>query len=98
MLNGPAFARTAARLAGGTAPEPTLEDRRTLILDHFRTLVEREPEDRAMHKLRTFTGWYGLGLPQGQQLRRKIHGLRQPDDFFAAVDAHFASLRDEAAA
>lgn len=92
------FARTAARLAGDEVPEPTLDDRRLLILDHFRTLVDREPEDRALHKLRTFTGWYGLGLPEGQRLRRKIQGLRSPPDFFRAVEEHFASLEDEAAA
>ena len=34
---------------------PTVEDRRELILEHFRRLAEREPSSHALHKLRKFT-------------------------------------------
>ena len=66
------FRQIAARLSGGRVAEPTLEDRRRLILDHFRTVVEREDEVRALHKLRSFTNRYSHGVPEGRRLRRRI--------------------------
>src|SRR5204863_269793 len=57
------FRQIAARMSGSSFTEPTLADRRDLILDHFRLVAEREPSLNAMHKLRKFTGWYTHGLP-----------------------------------
>ena len=92
------FAQTAARLSGGRIREPSLGDRRTLIEDHFRRVVEREEPVFALHKLRTFTRVYSQGLPDGARLRRRIQELETPEDYFRAVDGHFASIgRDEAA-
>ena len=91
------FRQIAARLAGDHAAEPSPTDRRDLILAHFRTVLEREPESRALHKLRTFTGLYALGLPGGQQLRRQIHGLAAPEEFIGAVEEFFAALDERAA-
>ena len=89
-----AAARLAARRGGRGRPfvEPTLDDRRQLILDHFQAVVEREPPATALHKLRTFTGWYSHGLPAGQRLRRRIHALPDPAAFFAAVEEYFAEV------
>ena len=49
------FRQTAALLSGGAVTEPTLADRRDLILQHFRWVSEREPSGFALHKLRKFT-------------------------------------------
>ncbi len=38
-----------------------------MILTHFDMLTEQEEPEFAMHKLRTFTGWYTHGLPDGRQ-------------------------------
>lgn len=91
------FRQTAARLssgkpAGGRLPEPSLEDRRRLILGHFRAVAEREPETLALHKLRGFTKWYSHGLPDGHLLRRRIATLAGAEDFLAAVDEHCAAV------
>jgi nifR3 family TIM-barrel protein len=37
------FRQIAARMSGGRVSQPTLDDRRRLILDHFATVIEREP-------------------------------------------------------
>jgi nifR3 family TIM-barrel protein len=86
------FRKTAARLSGGRLPEPTLEDRRRLILDHFRTVIGSEPPTLALHKLRGFTKWYSHGLPDGQRLRRRIGTLATAGDFLAAIDQHCAAV------
>jgi len=92
------FRQIAARLSGGRVAEPTLEDRRRLILDHFRTVVEREDEVRALHKLRSFTNRYSHGVPEGRRLRRRIQQLTAPADFLDLWERHFAALDLAAAA
>jgi tRNA-dihydrouridine synthase len=91
------FRDIAARLAGGEAAAATLPARRALIRDHFATVIAREERAQALHKLRTFTGLYSHGLPDGQRLRRRISSLATPECFLAAVDEHFAGLLAEAA-
>ncbi len=92
------FAQTAARLGAGSGPEagplqePSVEDRRELILGHFRTVVERDEPGVALDKLRRFTGWYSHGLPGGRALRRQINDLPKPESFLRAVEEHFAEV------
>jgi hypothetical protein len=63
------------------------------MLDHF-SAIERAAHDpkEALHKLRTMTGWYTHGLPNGRALRVRISGLATPADFRQAVEEFFGSL------
>ncbi len=92
------FRQIAARLSGGRISEPTLADRRELILAHFRMVAAREPSTYALHKLRKFTGWYTHGLPHGRQLRQAINQLPDVPSFLAAVEQFFDGLPLEQAA
>jgi len=84
--------------AGRTPFQPTMEDRREVILTHFHLLMEQEDDPRfAIHKLRTFTGWYTHGLPGGKALRGNINHLHTQDAFIDAVEAFFEQARHEAA-
>ena len=91
------FRQIAARLSAGATPEPTLEDRRDLILSHFRMVAEREHGKYALHKLRKFTGWYTHGLPNGRRLRQGIQQIPDVPSFLATVEAFFAEVLVEAA-
>jgi len=71
------------------ALEPTVADRRALILHHFTRLREAEPGKHALHKIRTFTGWYTHGLPNGRALRQQISRMKTLDDFFSSVEEFF---------
>jgi len=95
------FRQIAARLADGEAGvfrKPDLDDRRELILHHFRTVIAREDRGHALHKLRTFTGWYSHGLPRGLELRRRIQQLSTPESFLEAIEEHIdaVALREAA--
>jgi nifR3 family TIM-barrel protein len=83
------FRQIADLLAGRAVTQRTLEDRKHLILDHFRTVIERDEERLALHRLRNFTGWYSHGLPGGLHLRRQISGLKTPLDFLEAMERFF---------
>ena len=83
------FRQIGAHLSGGAIAQPTLEDRRDLILGHFRMVAERESSKFALHKLRKFTGWYTHGLPGGRNLRRQIQQLPDVPSFLVAVEEFF---------
>jgi len=92
------FQQIAARLSGSEVHEPSVGERLDLIVRHFRLLMASEDETAALHKIRTFTGWYTHGIPGGRELRRRISELRTPEAFLGAVEAAFANPSDEAAA
>jgi nifR3 family TIM-barrel protein len=90
-MKNPWIFREAADLLAGHAPRPaTLEERRDLMLGHFGAIEEAAKEPReALHKLRTMTGWYTRGLPNGRALRVRISQLETPGDFRSAVEDFF---------
>jgi tRNA-dihydrouridine synthase B len=65
---------------------PSLEQRKALILDHFRTVIAREEPKAALHKVRSFTQWYSHGLPEGTALRRRIGGVEDAEGFVRLIE------------
>ncbi len=94
MKNPWIFRQVAEALAGGTPREATLAERRDLMLWHFAE-IEKDSENltHALHRLRTMTGWYTHGLPNGRSLRVRISDLRSPGEFRDAVGEFFAAER-----
>jgi tRNA-dihydrouridine synthase B len=100
MKNPWIFRQAAELLAGRPYREATLAERRDVILDHFR-LIQKDHADApraVLAKLRTFTGWYTHGLPNGGELRRRIASLESPQAFLDAVEDFFATHASRAAA
>jgi nifR3 family TIM-barrel protein len=89
MKNPWIFAQTSAALMCQDPPRPTVLDRRDLILRHFEMIHRQENEKFALHKMRTFTGWYSHGLPNGRSLRGRINQLGSVDDFREAIEGFF---------
>jgi len=57
-------------------------------------LMDQEDDIKfALHKLRTFTGWYTHGLPGGKHLRMQINQLSTPVVFVDAVELFFERSR-----
>jgi tRNA-dihydrouridine synthase len=90
MKNPWIFRQIADRLAGREPREAGWGERRDLMLAHF-DAIERSAFDprEALHKLRTMTGWYTHGLPNGRALRVRISELRTPAEFREAVGEFF---------
>ncbi|HYB53953.1 MAG TPA: tRNA dihydrouridine synthase DusB [Thermoanaerobaculia bacterium] len=95
MKNPWIFRQIADRLQGRSVREPALSERRDLMRSHF-DAIERTAFDprEALHKLRTMTGWYTHGLPNGRALRVRISQLRIPADFHEAIEEFFAGALD----
>jgi len=91
MKNPWIFRQANELLNGREYREATLAERRDVILEHFR-LISRDYADDSraiMNKLRTFTGWYTHGVPNGSLLRRRIASLASPQAFLDAVEEFF---------
>ncbi|MGE5278272.1 MAG: tRNA dihydrouridine synthase DusB [Acidobacteriota bacterium] len=98
-MKNPWIFRQIAELRAGREPrEPGLSERRDLMLAHFEA-IERTAFDprEALHKLRTMTGWYTHGLPNGRALRIRISELETPAEFRAAVEEFFDAAAGTAA-
>ena len=91
MKNPWIFRQAAALLAGRAYRPASLEERRDVILAHFNLIRENDGDQPklVMGKLRTFTGWYTHGLPNGSELRRRIQSLPSPEAFLDAVHDFF---------
>jgi tRNA-dihydrouridine synthase B len=100
MKNPWIFRQAADLLAGRPTREATLAERRDVILEHFRLIMRNDSDERkaVMGKLRTFTGWYTHGLPNGGELRRRISSLESPAAFLDAIEAFFEARSTPAAA
>jgi nifR3 family TIM-barrel protein len=84
------FRQAEALLAGQRYGAPTMAERHRQMRSHFEEVVAREDERTALHKLRTFTGWYTHGLPDGKRLRRQLSGLSSAAAVLDAVDSFFS--------
>ena len=57
-------------------PDPTVEQRFAIALDHARMADAYEPDRRgAAIEFRKHLGWYARGLPGSAELRRKLHAV-----------------------
>ncbi len=97
MKNPWIYRQIADRVAGRALFEPTAQDRHRVIRDHFAMVTAQERPDFALHKLRTFTGWYTHGLAEGKRLRTQISVPTTPREFLEVVDAFFAETAKAAA-
>jgi len=97
MKNPWIYRQTADVLAGRVPYEPTVTDRHELIRVHFDMVTTQEDPVFAMHKLRTFTGWYTHGLVDGKRLRTRISEPTTPREFLDVVENFFAEATKAAA-
>ena len=97
-MKNPWIYRQVADLLEGRAPyEPTVADRHDVIRVHFNMVTAQEDPTFAMHKLRTFTGWYTHGLAEGKRLRTQISEPTTPQEFLEVVETFFAESTEAAA-
>ncbi len=70
------FLRTGERL-----PEPSLEERRDVILRHLDLLLEHKGDYIGPREMRKHATWYTRGLPHGAEFRKLFNEAKTRDDF-----------------
>jgi len=86
LLNPFIFNQVVSQRSRGAYRWLTPAEIKTIILEQFHAILEGEPEMNALHKMRTFAGWYSRGVPGGSELRRRINDIRDARSFIVAVE------------
>ena len=90
-LNRPwLFREIQAALAGEPLPpEPSLDQQRQLLLDHYRMLAERFGLEKGTILMRKYACCYAAGRRGARTFRSRISQVGTPDEFAALVQQHF---------
>ena len=67
---------------GGIPETVTAADRNKFACEYFRTVLQYEEERSALHRMRSFAGWYFKGVPGALQFRRLLSSIKSASEFF----------------
>jgi tRNA-dihydrouridine synthase B len=74
---------------------PGLEERRSLLLEHYQLLSEAMGGKRAARAMRGLLLWYTKGLPHSTRFRGSITRIKDLESLVTTVDAYFSTLKDK---
>ncbi len=77
---------------GAPLQEPTLLERKALLMEHFRHLSEFSGEHRAAKMMRGLLIWYTRGLPNSSRFRGSINRIKDLSTLISAMDQYFSLL------
>ena len=97
LVNPWIFRQVRELHAGLAMTEPSLAERRTVILDHHDRLREACDDLGALHRMRKFVGYYTKGLSGGSEFRKLLNDLRDGAALREAVGAFFDGLEERQA-
>lgn len=84
------FHQAAAALRGEPKPpDPTLEEERELMVEHFRLVCERFGEERGAVLMRKFACCYAQGRHGAREFRKHVVMIQTADEFFDVVQRYF---------
>ena len=92
-LNRPwLFAQAAAALRGEPVPpDPTLTERREIMLGHYRLIVERFGERQGTVLMRKFAACYAYGCPGARSFHANLATVSTSAEFHEMVGRYFPS-------
>ena len=70
-------------------PDPTLDEQRELVLDHYRLMVEQFGPRLGTLRMRKAACRYAQGRHGARTFRAKLGHVDTPDQFAAVVERHF---------
>ncbi|MBR5998385.1 MAG: tRNA dihydrouridine synthase DusB [Deltaproteobacteria bacterium] len=83
------FRQLAEKMAGGEGLPPTVSERRSAVLLHYRLQQESVGEHRAVVQMRKHLSWYSRGMNGASQFRALVNRLDDPHEVLCAVEEFF---------
>ncbi len=77
------FRQISQLLSEGVYEPATSMERKKFAVDYFQMVLGNEDERTALHRIRSFAGWYFKGMPGALHLRRSLNSIRSASEFFA---------------
>lgn len=88
------FQNIGSLIADGTFQDPSLDERRSLIREHFELLVRHSGISIASRLMRGLLLWYTRGLPHSSRFRGLFTGIHDLSDLLEGLDRYFEFLRE----
>ncbi len=83
-------ARIAAALTGREpGPEPTLAERRAILLSHYDAMLAHYGREAGMRIARKHLGWYSAGLPGSAAFRAEVNRVTEAEAVVSLVHRFF---------
>jgi tRNA-dihydrouridine synthase B len=92
MANPWIFRQIEDALAGRSVFEPTLEDKRALLLEYFEMLREDMPEIAAIGKMKQLAGQFTRGLSGGALFRTTIYHSHSVTEILDRISEYFEAI------
>jgi nifR3 family TIM-barrel protein len=89
------FGQILNRQKGLPVPEPSIEDRKSFIMDHFRCLCESMNEKNAALTMRGLLTSFTKGLPHSSRLRASVSQIVNKETLFSITDTYFSEVEAE---
>jgi tRNA-dihydrouridine synthase B len=83
---------------GQQQPDPSLEIQQTLILDHYREMLEHYGAETGVKLARKHLGWYTRGLPGSASFRNMVNFVDNPDEVLRHLREFYDPFLSRAAA
>lgn len=78
---------------GGREPfQPTLEDKRRVLLEYFDLLRTDMPELPAIGRMKQLAGQFTKGLPGGARFRTSVYHSHSVDEILERIEEYFAAV------
>ena len=87
------FREIKSAMAGETVKPVTLEERREMILRHYRRMLADRPEKIAVREMRKHIGWYLHGLRGSSRTRDEINRCADQQSTMAVLNRFFEAQR-----
>jgi tRNA-dihydrouridine synthase len=92
MANPWIFRQIEDRLAGREIFQPTLEDKRALLLEYFDMLREEMPELAAIGRMKQLAGQFTRGLQGGALFRTSIYHSHSVAEVLDRIAEYFEAI------
>lgn len=80
---------------GLPVPRPDLDERRSLLIEHYQLLSNAMGGKRAARTMRGLLLWYTKGLPHSNRFRGSITQIKDLESLVATMDNYFSTLKGE---
>ena len=92
MMNPWIFRQIEDALHGREPFQPTLEDKRAVLLEYFELLRNDMPEIAAINRMKQLAGHFTKGLPGGARFRTAIYHSHSVQEILDRIEEYFTAI------
>jgi tRNA-dihydrouridine synthase len=92
MANPWIFRQIEDAMYGREIFQPTLADKRAILLEYFDMLREDMPEAPAINRMKQLAGQFTRGLQGGALFRTSIYHSHSVDEILARIEEYFEAI------